>query len=213
MVEVQSFQGTVGVGLRELNKEEYYTLCFDKSYFNKTVQSLANQPLNFTSDFGLRIFTSGCYYYDLNSNKWTSNGVEILPDSSISLAHCISYHLTEFAGGFLVLPSSIDFNKVWANAGFLQNPIIYSTVIIIISLYIIFACFSRLLDYKDSKKITFSIIDNLSENYLYELRIFTGSRKGAETNSNVIKFTTPVFKRIKILIFTLTGEIFSARRI
>ena len=127
------------------------------------------------------------------TNKWTSEGVEILSDSSISLAHCISYHLTEFAGGFLVLPSSIDFNKVWANAGFLQNPIIYSTVIIIISLYIIFACFSRFLDYRDSKKITYSIIDNLSENYLYELRIFTGSRIGAATDSNVINVNIQVF--------------------
>ena len=142
----------------------------------------------FSSDFGLRLFSSGCYYYDMNTNEWTSIGVEILPESTISLSHCTSYHLTEFAGGFLVLPSSIDFYHIWANASFLQNPIIYSTVIIIILLYIILACFSRYLDYKDSKKVGFLIIDNLSENYLYELRIYTGSRKGAATDSNVMNF-------------------------
>ena len=186
MTQVNSFQGIVGVGIRELNNEENYNLCQNKTYYNKTFQLLPNQPMNFTSDFGLRMFTSGCYYYDLNTNKWRSDGVEILPDSSFSLAHCVSYHLTEFAAGFLVLPSSIDFNQVWSNAGFLQNPIIYSTVIIIISLYITLASFSRFLDNRDSKKIGFTIIDNLSENYLYELRIFTGSRKGAATDSNVI---------------------------
>ena len=185
MEQVNSYQGIVGIGLRELSEEENFDICVNLSNYNETFKSLPNKPLNFTSNFGLRLFTSGCYYYDLIENKWLSYGVEVLEETNILETHCISYHLTEFAGGFIVLPSSIDFAKVWANASFLQNPIIYSTVIIIIALYIFLALITRYLDIRDSKKIGYSVIDNLSENYFYELRVYTGSRKDSETDSKV----------------------------
>jgi hypothetical protein len=58
--------------LRELNSTEMIDYCIQNSsfvnYFN------LNEENNFTSDFELRIYTSGCYYLD-QYNNWQSDGL------------------------------------------------------------------------------------------------------------------------------------------
>ena len=188
MKEINGFKGTIGVGLRELSSEDNYKLCKNVTNVNETIKSLSNQLLNFSSDFGVRIFTSGCYFYDLNKNIWSSDGVEVLKDTNNSLAQCQTNHLTEFAGGLIVLPSTIDFGKVWANAAFLKNPVIYATVICVVCLYVLLAIPTILFDKKDKRKIGITLLDitDLQEKYLYEIRISTGLRNGAQTDSKVI---------------------------
>jgi len=152
----------------------------------------------FTENFWLRIFSAGCYYLDTHTNMWSSYGMEILSDTNLTHTHCQSNHLTTFAGGFLVLPPSIDFNYVWANASFLQNPVIYSTVIALICLYILLGIWSRWMDSKDDQKQGFTVIftensefclderaKNGSKYYAYEMIVYTGSRPNAGTKSNV----------------------------
>ena len=51
-----------------------------------------------------------------------------------------------------MLPPAIDFNKAFANASFLDNPVIYSTVIALICIYVLLAIWARWMDVKDSKK-------------------------------------------------------------
>lgn len=142
---------------------------------------------NFTKDFSLRVFSSGCYFIDPVTGEWSSYGVEVLEDTNLTHTHCISTHLTEFAGGFVVLSTAIDFNSVFANASFDKNPTIYITVIIIGCLYILSAILARFYDVKDRLKRKIHLLkDNARDNsYLYELIVFTGSRKGSSTNSNV----------------------------
>ena len=67
------------------------------------IKAAGNQS-SFTSNFWLRTYASGCYYMDTKTNKWSSYGVEILSDSNLTHSHCVSSHLTTFAGGFIVLP-------------------------------------------------------------------------------------------------------------
>ena len=125
----------IGLGLRELNETEIFVYCQ-----NKTEQNLTSPPLtdknNFTSDFGIRTFTSGCYYLDTSTGNWSSEGTQTLPDTNYTHTHCKSTHLTDFAGGFLVVPNEINFESVFANSSFDQNMTIYLTVIIVTSLYI-----------------------------------------------------------------------------
>lgn len=110
------------------------------------------------------MFLSGCYYFDRNELKWSSNGVEVLEETNETHTVCESDHLTEFAGGFIVLPNPIDFNYVFANASFTRNPIIYSTVIFLTCLYILLAIICVYADKHDEKKTQINVLkDNKSK--------------------------------------------------
>jgi polycystin 1L2 len=176
----------VGLGLRELGETELVEYCQ-----NETSESLKSPPLtdklNFTRDFGIRVFTSGCYYLDTSTGNWTSDGTHVLSDTNYTHTHCSSSHLTDFAGGFLVVPNEINFESVFANASFDQNMTIYLTVIIVTCLYILFAVWCRFMDIKDTNKTKIHILeDNKShDTYLYEITVHTGSRRNAGTDSKV----------------------------
>lgn len=107
--------------------------------------------------------------------------------TDFEFTNCRSNHLTEFAGGFLVMPPAIDFNYVFANSSFDKNPTIYLTVIITSCVYIFLAIICLYFDRKDKEKAKIHILDDNSDdnNYFYEVIVCTGSRKNAGTNSNV----------------------------
>jgi hypothetical protein len=58
-------------GLRELNSSEINNFCFNSTIINPPI---TNQRFNFTSNYELRTYTSGCYYLDTNNN-WQSDGL------------------------------------------------------------------------------------------------------------------------------------------
>jgi hypothetical protein len=57
--------------LRELSSMDMESYCSNISIVN---QPLINEEINFTSNYELRIYTSGCYYLDGNDN-WQSDGL------------------------------------------------------------------------------------------------------------------------------------------
>jgi hypothetical protein len=201
MSRVSSFNKSyIGISLIELNSSQLNS-CQNKAKYLMDLNSSSSSILTrngFTNNFWMRIFTAGCYYMNTQTNMWSSYGMEILSDTNLTHTHCQSNHLTTFAGGFVVLPPSIDFNYVWANASFLQNPVIYSTVLALICLYILMGIWSRWMDMKDDQKQGFTVIftENcefcLDENkigpkyYAYEMIVYTGSRPNAGTKSNVL---------------------------
>ena len=193
MSKVKAFKGYVGFSIIQINSQDLN--CYNKSansidwlldLFQN--QTSSNQS-TFTENFELRTYSSGCYYMNELFNSWSSYGMEILSDTNITHTHCISNHLTTFAGGFIVLPNAINFNYVWAHASFLQNPVIYCTVIALICLYILLGIWSRYMDSKDSKKEGITILgdvnDEFKNKYIYEIIVFTGNRLNAGTNSKV----------------------------
>jgi hypothetical protein len=190
MTQVNGFKGYMGIAIREL--ESGSIDCQNKnSTTNEMLINLFSQKnYTFTSDYWLRIYTAGCYYSDPITFEWSSYGMEILSDTSITQTHCQSNHLTTFAGGFIVLPPAIDFNKAFANASFLDNPVIYSTVIALICIYILLAIWARWMDAKDSKKQGVTLLGdekcvNKEDKYAYEIIVFTGGRRNAGTKSQV----------------------------
>jgi hypothetical protein len=66
-------------GIRELNPTEFSTYCS-----NNTVSSapITDAPVNFTSNYYIRAYTSACYYLDQNS-YWQTSGLVV--DYSISI--------------------------------------------------------------------------------------------------------------------------------
>ena len=60
-------------GLRELNSTELNHYCLNFSLINPPI---INQRINFTSNYELLMYTSGCYYLDANYN-WQSDGLTV----------------------------------------------------------------------------------------------------------------------------------------
>ena len=206
MSQVNGFKGYTGFSVRELDPSQFDINCFNKSSNNLDAIigniSSSNNQSNFTDNYWLRVYTSGCYYMDTLSLNWSSYGMEILPDSNLSHTHCLSNHLTTFAGGFIVLPNAIDFDQVWANASFLQNPVIYSTVIVLVCLYVLLAIWARYMDCKDGQKVGITVLGDSSgskENkYIYEIIVLTGNRPNSGTKSKVANLGF-ILKRIHLL--------------
>jgi hypothetical protein len=176
-------KGYVGYSITELNS-------MNVNCENKSLN--VNETMNGTlvDNFEIRVYTSGCYFMDMITKKWSSSGLEILIDSNETHFHCQSNHLTTFAGGFIVLPNEINFNYVWSHASFTQNPVIYTTVIVMICSYILLGIWSRNMDIKDEAKCGITVLgdDDFIERknkYAYEICVFTGLRLNAGTKSKV----------------------------
>jgi polycystin 1L2 len=186
MTQVNGFQGFVGYSLRELNSDESTIYC---SYRNDTqsILTLNQNRTNFTSDFMIRSYTSGCFYYEKSTGKWSSFGMDLYEDTNLEYTHCSSNHLTAFAGGLFLTPSTINYLYVFANATIIKNPTIYATVLFALCFYIVFAIWSRIKDNRDTKKMGIYVLkDNCpTDSYFYELIIFTGNRNESGTNSKV----------------------------
>jgi len=70
-------------GLRELNPSEISTA---------TSRPITNQKYEFTSNYRLRVFASGCYYLDEN-NQWNDDGLRVGPLTNHNQTQCFSSHL------------------------------------------------------------------------------------------------------------------------
>ncbi|CAF0882123.1 unnamed protein product [Adineta steineri] len=172
-------------GMRELNSTEMNNYCLNNSSVNTSLP-ITDQPFNFTSNYELRIYTSGCYYLDENNN-WKSDGLIVGSLTNHYETECLSTHLTTFAGGFIVLPEPINWSYVFANADFLKNKTIYLTVICMSIAYIILMIFGRFKDKKDIEKLGVTPLpDNgKSDQYYYQIIVFTGQRANSGTQSKV----------------------------
>ncbi|CAF4451521.1 unnamed protein product, partial [Adineta steineri] len=140
-----------------------------------TYLPITNERFNFTSNYQLRIYTSGCYYID-NNNQWKSEGLIVGPLTNHNQTQCFSTHLTSFAGGFVVLPEPVNWSYVFAHADFNRNKTIYLTVICVSLMYIILTIYARYKDKKDLEKLGVTPLpdNHQSDEYVYEIIVFTG---------------------------------------
>jgi hypothetical protein len=145
----------------------------------------------------IRAYTSGCYYYDVNTGKWLTDGMELYEDSDLTKTHCSSSHLTSFAGGLVLLPQEINFQHVFANAAFTQNPFIYVTLILVTCVYVLFAVWAKWMDVRNRRKANIVLLkdNNPLDKYLYELMVFTGNRSESGTRSKVFEKILSVFNK------------------
>ncbi|UJR16672.1 hypothetical protein I4U23_003572 [Adineta vaga] len=178
-------QATLGhrslvMGLRELDSNVY---C---SNYSLNQPPITNEKYNFTSNYELRVFTSGCYYLDEN-DEWKSDGLIVGSSTNYYQTQCFSKHLTTFASGFAVLPDAINWKYVFANADFIRNRTIYLIIICVFSIYIILIIYARYKDRKDLEKLEVAPLpdNHPSEEYFYHILVFTGHRKDSGTKSNV----------------------------
>ncbi|XP_064099124.1 location of vulva defective 1-like [Macrobrachium nipponense] len=174
--------GRFFVGVGEFKKD------FDpKLMSDPTANDVKNDVMtNVTCDYTMRVFTAGCFYFNTKEKSWMSNGLEVVYADS-QRTTCEATHLTSFGSGFIVAPNTIDFNYVFANMGFDDNLTIYITLIISITIFILMMVWARLKDRKDVMKLGAAPLpDNkVEDKYLYEMLVFTGNKKEAQTDSTV----------------------------
>jgi len=181
--QTQNHQSLI-FALRELSTDEVFNYCSNNSLINSF--PVTDESFNFTSDYSLRLYTSGCYYFDEN-NQWTSDGLIVGSLTNHYETECFAKHLTTFASGFFVLPSPINWNYVFANLDFMKNKTIYLTIIIISIFYIIVMIYARYKDKKDLEKLGVTpLADNhSSDQYFYQILVVTGHRRNSGTKSKV----------------------------
>lgn len=72
-------------GLRELNGSESSPFCMNRSLSRQTrTLPITDQPFNFTANYGLRIYTSGCYYIN-DQGEWKADGLVVSDRPSRSI--------------------------------------------------------------------------------------------------------------------------------
>ena len=190
MSRVNGYRGYVGFSISEIDSTQLDCQNKSRNTVAKLMSLVLKQNGTFSDDFSLRIYLSGCYYIDETTNNWISDGMEILSDTNVTHTHCLSSHLTTFAGGFIVLPTAINFDYVWSHASFAQNPVIYSTVITLVSLYVLLGVWAKYMDSMDMQKMGIAVVGagvlaRPETKYIYEMIVFTGSRLNAGTVSKV----------------------------
>ncbi|CAM2704040.1 unnamed protein product [Rotaria socialis] len=143
-----------------------------------------SDSIQFSSDYSIRIYTSGCYYLDSNNN-WQSDGLKVGPKTSETFTQCYSTHLTTYAAGFVVLPDPIPWHALDFNPA--NNVTIYVTLSILFVLFILTMIFSYYKDGADAKMLMVVPLrdNNRNDKYLYQLVVFTGMRANAGTKSKV----------------------------
>ena len=182
--QTQNHQSLI-FALRELSSDESVEYCSTNNSISQ--MPITDESVNFTSDYSLRIYTSGCYYFDSKINKWKSDGLIVGSQTNYYETECFTKHLTTFAGGFIVLPNPINWSYVFANMDFMKNKTIYLTLITVSTIYIILMIFARYKDKKDVEKLIVTpLADNRSsDRYYYQILVFTGHRQGSGTKSRV----------------------------
>ena len=86
MSESKGFTGLIGYGIREMTKNESAQYC-PANYLN--IPPLLNQ-INYTQNFSIRSYTSGCYYFDLAQFLWSSYGLEVMNCTNTKQTCCFS---------------------------------------------------------------------------------------------------------------------------
>ncbi|UJR27333.1 hypothetical protein I4U23_008626 [Adineta vaga] len=177
---------SVMFGIRELNPTEFTQYCPNNASFGNSTVPVTDNSVNFTENYYIRVYTSGCYYLDANS-KWRGDGVTVGSKTSHTQTQCFTNHLTTFAGGWVVLPAPINWNYVFANADFTKNITIYMTLILLAVAFTIIMIYARRKDKKDVEKLGVTPLpDNiLNDKYYYQIIVFTGLRKDSGTSSKV----------------------------
>ena len=74
-------------GVRELNSTELARFSSIEDLLSLT------EPVVFTSNYELRLYTSSCLYFDEENQQWKSDGMRVGPETNLFQTQCFSTHI------------------------------------------------------------------------------------------------------------------------
>jgi hypothetical protein len=166
---ISSVTGTLPDGIED--NLDYYV-----AVYMKTTTTSPNDTVEYTVKF-TRL---SCLFRDEQMEFWSEKGCVVGDDSNTILLHCICSHASIFAGSQFAVPNDLPSTNVFdfEPQDFHDNPIILSTVCILLGLYIIGMIVCFLLDRRDRKRTAgITIMTDLGgemEHFYYLITILTG---------------------------------------
>ncbi|KAK3089119.1 hypothetical protein FSP39_001015, partial [Pinctada imbricata] len=181
--EVNGYTGEVSFAIRQMQPGEHDRYISKSHVPTSFPKGSGEFSTNYTSQF----ISAGCKYYDETAQDWATSGCKVSPYTNDKTVRCECTHLTTFAGGWVVVPNTIDWNFVFSNMDFYKNPTLYITQIIIIVVYLIAVIWARRQDKLDVEKLGLTpLADNdKKDHYYYEIVVVTGMRRNAGSDSKV----------------------------
>ncbi|XP_076459182.1 polycystin-1-like [Babylonia areolata] len=184
--EMDNYVGEAYVGVRQLSESEKgldVTNCTELPRWIKG----AENATEFTGGYRITLFSTACYVLSDGDEDWSTDSCRVYGTTSFESTVCECNHLTTFAGGWVVVPNTIDWDYVFSNMDFFKNPTLYITEMVIAFVYIVSAIWARRKDKKDVEKLGIApLVDNdPKDKYYYEIVVVTGMRKNAGTDSKV----------------------------
>ncbi|CAH1253112.1 PKD2L1 [Branchiostoma lanceolatum] len=143
---------------------------------------------NITRYYSFGVQRIGCSFWNEEREIWSSHGCKVHPTTSVTETVCACNHMTPFGSDFATAPNSIDFNTVFSKFADLdKNSAVFSTVLVVLGLYLIAVVFARRKDIADVKKWCYRFLpDNrAADQYYYHITVHTGHVVRAGTESNV----------------------------
>ncbi|KAK3095491.1 hypothetical protein FSP39_015311 [Pinctada imbricata] len=170
--------------LQQQENEEQQNSQKDKKKTNK--KKIIPESAYKQAVYTIQIFSASCVWWDKNNDVWSTKGCEVGPLSKPYRVHCLCDHLTAFGAGFAVPMNTINLDDS-AFSKLDENPVIFATMVSVMCAYVLMLIWARKRDLQDVIMAgSTPLPDNdPRDKYLYELTIFTGSRKNAGTTAKI----------------------------
>ena len=139
--------------------------------------------------YTITIVTPACKKYNETIGKWDSESCNVGDKSNLLMTQCVcpSTGQVQIGTEFISPPNTIDFSSVFANFDVSDNPVVFSTVISFLVVYVGLLFFTRKWDRADDEKWKIRCLaDSRPEDTAtYHLKISTGNLPGSGTTSHV----------------------------
>ncbi|KAI0228520.1 Polycystic kidney disease protein 1-like 2, partial [Lamellibrachia satsuma] len=165
---------------------------------NKTTsrrkRSVAPQDTQSDLDLNFTVSLHWCRTWRPTQDQWSSDNCWVSSNSTPDFIQCecknLHPNIKSHATGF-TLPrvNTINFQNIFSNLGTLaaNNPTVYSTVLVIIFVYLLVVVWARRMDKRDIERwgITPLLDNKACDRHCYKVSVFTGLRRDAGTTSSV----------------------------
>ncbi|XP_078692602.1 polycystin-1-like protein 2 [Branchiostoma floridae x Branchiostoma belcheri] len=127
----------------------------------------------------------GCVFWNETQEAWRTDGCSISNQSTINSTICHCNHLTAFGTDFATPPNTIVF-KALNFRDLADNGSVVATIIAGLCLFSFASVAIKIAERRGKGKLSGAVrLDNLQDNFLYRLLIWTGGAKHAGTESTV----------------------------
>uniref|UniRef100_A0A8C2KP09 Polycystic kidney disease 1a n=1 Tax=Cyprinus carpio TaxID=7962 RepID=A0A8C2KP09_CYPCA len=173
---------------RDLDHRLYTFFLSPKSYdttrdhfINVTVGCGAGDPDLIRLE--VAVFTSLCQYFSESTNQWRTDGMDPLPETSVSRAVCRTHHLTAFAASLFVPADAVSF--IIPERSVTRSLVVVLVCVMGLLCYAVAGAIMHKLDQMDLRRASVVPLCGKDGLYKYEIQVKTGWAYGAGTTAHV----------------------------